>query len=235
MKKVPGSGTQTPPEIQMNELLVDLFDRYQDSFDKHQWAWERQRWYELVYCLFSAVEGRHGPETRASSAVRVLMELGLLEIPVLADAEEDTTLHIAIALERIGFFEEQARQIVNALCDLASCLDEMYQGKVQLLLRAFGMELVDRVNKVLPLKDALGEQHASLVVMHWLQNVLNLPVLVSSPGLKTLLEQTGSEVEDVLEAVDEQDINVALLDEILNRWAGAYPPAELAGKQQEGI
>ena len=235
MKRKPVSQTRVSSEMQINELLVDLFDRYQDSFDKHQWPWELQRWYELVYCLFSAVEGRFGPETRAASAVRVLMELGLLEIPVLAKGEEKTSLHLGILLGRIGFSEEQVSQIVRALCDLAKCLDETYQGKVQLLLRTFGMELVNKILQALPLEDTLGKQNASLVVMHWLQNVLNLPVLVTSPGLQTLLAKTGAEVEDVLAAVDERDINLALLDEILNRWVSAYPPTELAGKQQEVI
>ena len=233
MKRKPVSQTRVSPRMQIDELLADLFDRYQDSFDKHQWPWEPQRWYELVYCVFSAVEGRFGPETRAASAVRVLMELGLLEIPVLAKAEETTSLHLGIVLERIGFSDEQASQLARALFDLAKCLDETYQGKVQLLLRDFGMELANKVLQALPLEDSLGKENASLVVMHWLQNVLNLPVLVTSPGLQTLLAETGAEVEDVLASVDERDINVALLDEILNRWVGAYPPTVWAGEQQE--
>jgi hypothetical protein len=231
MKQKPASHMRVSSKVQLNELLVSLFDRYQDSFDKHQWPWEPQRWYELVYCLFSAVEGRFGPETRSASAVRVLMELGLLEIPVLAKAEETTRLHLSIVLERIGFSKEQASQLVRALGDLAKCLDETYQGKVQLLLRTFGMELVNKVLQVLLLEDSLGKQNASLVVLHWLQNVLDLPVLVPSPGLQTLLAETGAEVEEVLKTVDERNINIALLDEILNRWVGTYPPQRRSGEQ----
>jgi len=235
MKKKPVSQTRVSSKMPIDELLVDLFERYQDSFDKHQWPQESKRWYELVYCVFSAVEGRFGPETRAALAVRVLIELDLLEISVLAKSEETTNLHLGIVLGRIGFSEEQADQLVRALCDLAKCLDKTYQGKVQLLLRAFGMELVNNVLQALPLEDSMGKQNASLVVMHWLQNVLNLPVLVPSPGLQTLLAETGAEAEEVLAAVDELDINVALLDEILNRWVGAYPPTDRAGDQQEVI
>jgi len=233
MKRKPVSQTRVPSKVQINDLLVSIFDRYRDIFDKYQWPWELQRWYELVNCLFSAIEGRFGPETRSASAVRVLMELGLLEIPVLAKAEEKTRLHLSILLERIGFSKEQASQLVKALCELARCLNETYQGKVQLLLRTFGMELVNKVLRAMPLEDSLGKQNASLVVMHWLQNVLNLPVLVPSPGLQTLLAETGAEVEEVLAIVDGQNINVGLLDEMLNCWAGTYLPRKQAGGQQK--
>lgn len=233
MKSKSVSQKQVPLERRIDELLVDLFDRYQDTFEHHQWPWETQRWHELVYCLLSAVEGRFGSDTHSASAVRVLMELGLLEIPLLAKAEETTSLHLSIVLERTSFSHEQARQLVRALFDLAKCLDEMYQGKVQLLLRTSGMELVDQVLQALPLEDTLGKQNASLVVMHWLQNVLNLPVLVPSPGLKALLAETGAKSEEILAAVDELNINIALLDEILNRWVSSYPIKKRTGEQQE--
>lgn len=233
MKTGAVSHRRVPPKKQIDELLIDLFDRYQDSFDKYQWPWELQRWYELVYCLFSTVEGRFGPNTRSASAVHVLVELGLLDIPALARAGETTRQHLRMVLERTGFSGEQAGQLVETLSGLAKYLDETYQGKVQLLLRAFGLEMVDKVLQALPLEDSLGTQNASLVVTHWLQNVLNLPVLVLSPGLQTLLAETGAGMEEVLAVVDEQNINTALLDEILNRWAGAYPPVKQAGEQRE--
>jgi hypothetical protein len=75
----------------------------------------------------------------------------------------------------------------------------------------------------------MGEQEASLVVMHWLQNVLNLPVLVPSLGLQTLTSETGAKDEEVLAIVDERNINVALLDDILNRWVGTYPSGKQVG------
>lgn len=235
MDREPGSQVQVSPRTQVDELLVDLFDRYQDSFDKYQWPWEAQRWYELVYCVLSAVEGRFGPETRSASTVRVLMELGLLEIPTVAEAAATTRRDIRMVLERLGFSEEKANRLVRTLCVLAERLHETYEGKVQRLLRTVGTELADEVIKQLPLEEPLGTEKASLAVRHWLQNVLNLPILVASPGLQALLRETGAGIDDVLTAVDELDINVALLDEILNRWVEGHPYAEWAGEQREVV
>jgi hypothetical protein len=229
MKNKPVLQKRFSSKVESNELLISLFDRYQDSFDKYQWPWEVQRWYELVYCLFSVVENRFGPETFSARAASVLVELGLLEIPALAKADEKTRLHISIVLERIGFSKEQINLMVRALCDLAKYLEETYHGKIQLLLREFGMEIVNKILGNLPLSDTMGEQEASLVVMHWLQNVLNLPVLVPSLGLQTLTSETGAKDEEVLAIVDERNINVALLDDILNRWVGTYPSGKQVG------
>ncbi len=209
-------------EAQVTELLVDLFDRYHDTFMEHQWPREVQRWHELVYCLFSAVENKFGPDTRSASGVRVLMELGLLDIPLLAKAEAKTRQQLSIVLERVGFPGEQAGQLVTALCDLAKRLQEKYQGRVQLLLRTYGTDMAAQVRQALPLERTLGQENASLVVTHWLQNVLNLPILVPSPGLKALLAETGATPEEVLAAADELNVNVALVDELLNRWTEAY-------------
>jgi hypothetical protein len=233
MKRKLATQKSNPAKIRINELLVDLFDRYRDSFDQQQWPWETQRWYNLVYCLLSAVEGRFGLGTYADSAVRVLIELNLLDIPTLAKADETTRLHLGMVLERTDFSREQTTQLVNTLCELAKCLDEKYQGKVQLLLRSVGMEMVNRVIGALPLEKLLDKQNASLVVTHWLQNVLDLPVLVPSHGLQALLAETGAEAEEVLAVADELNINIARLDEILNQWVGAYPPKKRVGEQPE--
>lgn len=220
-------------ERHIEELLVDLFDRYEDTFEQYQWPRETQRWYELVYCLISAVENRFGPDTHSASAVRVLMELGLLDIPLLAKAEETTGQQLRIVLERLSFSGEQAKQLARALFDLAKCLDDKFQGRVQILLRTFSIMMVDQVIQTLPLKNTLGKEKASLAVMHWLQNVLNLPVLVPSPGLKALLAETGAKSEEVLAAADKLNVNVALVDEILNRWIGDYPSQKPTGEPQE--
>jgi hypothetical protein len=55
-------------------------------------------------------------------------------------------------------------------------------------------------------------------------------MLVDSPCLKALCGTMKAAPADVLKVADQLDINAALVDEILNRWAGAYPTQRAAGE-----
>ena len=220
----------------IRELLVDLFEMYEPSFDEYQWPWENQRWYELVFCLLAAVEGQYGPDSPAATATRVLVDLDLLDVPVLAAnqaaegsaADSDSYLaHLAVVLQRSGFAPDQVDRLLPALCAAASAVQEKHGGKVQAALRVHSKLLIDRLTEELSLAPHLGAENAHLAITNWLQNVMNVPVPVPSKGLTAFCQRTGAQPADVIKMVDELDINVALLDEVLNQWfEGSGQPPE---------
>ena len=215
----------------VREKLLDIFETYQDTFQKHQWPLEIHRWYELVRCVLSAVEGRFDPHNRATNTTKLLIDMELLDIPLLAkcsrDASEESASQVRsdihTVLRRTGYDLDQANNIGTALCALARAVEDKCQARIQALLREQCVGLVGNILEQFPLDGAIGTKAARLAITHWLQNVLNLPILVDSPGLQAICKQMNANPSDVLEAADQLDINAALLDEILNRWFYAYP------------
>jgi hypothetical protein len=197
-------------ENELRERLLELFETYQDSFDQHQWPLEVHRWYEFVRCILSAVEGRFDSQNNASSATRLLIEMGLLDIAALAGCYRNTSdeehkqvrIDIHTVLRRCGFDSEQSERIVTALCAVALVVEERYQARIQELLRKQAIGVVENILELVPLDDAIGQESARLAVTHWLQNVLNLPILVNSPGLQALCKDMEVFPDDVLPQIN---------------------------------
>jgi len=211
----------------VRDLLVDLFEKYESSFGKYQWPWENQRWFELVFCILSTIDEDYSADSKAALATRVLVDLGLLDIHSLAesittDGKSDYSnpyaMHFRSVLERVGFEAKEINQVFTTICETAKTLEQSYKGKIQILLRHHTDQIVNQLSKVLHLSHYLGEKNSRITILRWLQNILNIPILVPSQGLSVLCETTGKKPEDVLAIVDDLDINVALLDEVLNRW-----------------
>lgn len=70
----------------------------------------------------------------------------------------------------------------------------------------------------------LSSAKANYAFANWLQNVLNMPVSSSSPSVKALSEKLGMDVPKLVEIADNNDINIALMDD----WAADYLRREKA-------
>lgn len=201
---------------ELRRVLSELMADNEDAFERSQWPWETHRWYQLAYGVMAAVEGRRHPDDVSTAALGALLELELLDVERLAAPSwpvEDAHL-MELVLIRKGFSSGDTQTIMNALRSLAIWVQTSWDGRIQRYLRRLGNELIDRVTDELPLEPLKHEQ-ASLAVTHWLQDVLDVPVLIDSPPLAALLKRTGCDRSDALSVLDELDANAALADEIL--------------------
>ena len=218
-----------------DKLLAELFDRYSEAFEAMQWPWEESRWQRLVYCLLAAEAEEWGPSSRADRATAVLVELDLVRVSRLAKADDSLRSDIHAVLRRTGFSDDSTSRIVRTLVRLAQLLIADYRGRIQRLLREVGATIVGDVKDRLHLHDELDDARADLVVTHWLQDVLNLPVLVPSPGLSAFSSETGLDRAAIEEEFDEHGLNVALADEMLGRWLLARTRSQGASEVSEEV
>jgi hypothetical protein len=205
------------------ELLKEYVRR--GSAGKHKWPWEQERWHELVFCLLARVA--HSPEVvpAARETAEIFASLNLLEIESLARvmgsngevdfSKRETVLMLEI-LKRQGFNDEQARAAVTTICEAALAAHRRFGGKIQRYLRKYGELMLDELSQNFAFS-RMSKEDMRLAFTHWLQNVLNMPVPVSHPAVKTLCDEYGITIGQLTELADREDLNVALMDELA--WA----------------
>jgi hypothetical protein len=70
----------------------------------------------------------------------------------------------------------------------------------------------------------LDAQDARFAFTHWLQQVLNMPLPLSDASVEKLCQQYHVSVDDLVAAIDERDLNVALMDEVAINLVGTSEP-----------
>ncbi len=199
-------------------------EAFQDSEapDVYPWSFEEDRWEELVFCLLTRI-GQ--PELSAETARRASMTLrtlGLLDVALLANAastngepdyEGQHLSKVMGVLQQLGFDIDASKTACASITDVARSLVENRDGKVQGYLRHYGQLMIDELLENFSFS-RLGEQDARYAFTHWLQNVLNMPLATSDPSVEMLCRRFDVEVEDLLAAIEDRDLNLALVDEI---------------------
>lgn len=208
----------TPSTQEAMDILGDLFQQYDPPLDRFQWPVESMRWNELVYSIFATV----GSERSARTAARALSQLNLLEIDKLAavtdpPAPTDRGRTIRAILMEAGFEKTDADQALSAIVEAARMVQTDLDGKVQRALRLAGRAMREEIKARFHF-DALDEETASRAITRWLQTVLNLPVYLETESGRAFCEEMDLTTEELIAAADGLDINVAIVDELLERW-----------------
>jgi hypothetical protein len=76
----------------------------------------------------------------------------------------------------------------------------------------------------------LDEEKARETVTRWLQNVLNLPVYLETESARAFCSQANVTTSDLIRTADDLDINIAIVDELLQRW---YDAKTMSGEPGE--
>jgi hypothetical protein len=206
------------------KLVVQLYRDYASGISKNLWPWEKARWYELIFCILTTIGE---PQVLAGTARRLtntMSELELLDIGELAklnppedtvDAVKSKLVTIDTLLQQVGFTPEKSRSAVTAICEAASSIQEKYDGKVQNCLRKYGNHMLDQINEDFGFSQFNDAPRALAI---WLQNTLNMPVPASNPLADQACESLGVTYDALVEAANQQDINVALLDDALRAY-----------------
>lgn len=202
-------------------LVIQLYRSYASEISKHLWPWETARWYELVFCILTTVGEPHVLAGTARSVTGTLSKFGLLEMEALTKLDPDDIhadpllVTIDTLLQQVGFTKEMSKSALTAICEAASSIYKKYDGKVQNYLRKYGDFMLNQIDKDFEFSNFEDAPRALAI---WLQNTLNMPVPASNPLADQACKSLGVTYEALVEAANQQNINVALLDDALRAY-----------------
>ena len=210
----------------IQEFMLEEYERFVPMLHRYQWPWEVARWHELVFCLLSRIDDSSEAVAIARETMEIFADLDLLEVGALAELapdkgepdyqERQLALMLGI-LERQGYDDEEAKTAVATICQAARALQQGFDGKVQKYLRQYGELVLAEVPKNFSFS-RMSEEDTRYAFAHWLQNVLNMPVALSHPSVKALCEKFDIGIEELVDFVDRNDVNLALVDD----WAAEH-------------
>ena len=210
--------------VQKAEYLLKtiLFDPSKAAqLNVYDWASESSRWNELATNLMSRACDM--PEEELRELTKYLSDLGHLDIEQLAkikirgdkiDRSDEAATKILDVFLRKGVPEEQALRILLLLCQIAGGLSSNFGGKIQRYLRSYGEQMLKDIPKFFSLK-GIGSDEIQQIFTLWLQKVLNMPVPLRDPVLSKFCQKNGISTDELLEAADNINLNVAIVDEML--------------------
>jgi hypothetical protein len=190
-----------------------------EILSSHRWPYEHERWHELVACLF--VASLSLPDRQVRRIVDLLRVLGLLDLEEWAEApaaeDNDVTRRTLSVLAEQEVDGEQAQHAVTALHEVSHILKSRYHGKIQVCLRSLSEVILASMLHEFQLT---GLQRAGTkeALTLWLQNVANLPISVDDDHVRRFCELHEIKQGDLVQAADELDVNVAVLDDLIELW-----------------
>ena len=221
------------PGESAESYVEELMLRYPVPTERYRWAAEEARWGELVYAILARIGAPGVPSERAATARDLLFEMNKLAVRDLAAMEPSGTTSatshanaVATVLLGVGFSESEARRAVAALAETAENVERHYDGKPQRYLREYGQRMLEELPERFTF-DEFAADDVRYAFTLWLQNVLNMPVTLRSPEMSVFCERYDVTVEELVAAADVQDINLALLDDLVAEHVAELEAAEL--------
>jgi hypothetical protein len=202
-------------ETQANakDLLAELVDKYGPTLiEGHQWFDERDRWVELVLALVARCTAISEHEVRL--ACMELTQKGLLDRPAAMRAPDNREA-IQQVLKSHGLSPGEATKALIALTEVSENIDVEFNGKLQLYLRQSFDAVAEQMLTVFPVS-VLSNENLRHAYRFWLQNVASAPLSLTHPNARTFCESRQVAWDEMIEAADDADINLALLDDIVH-------------------
>lgn len=201
--------------MDLTQELGELAERHSHELGALPWPSEADRWAELVFCLINAFMGDDA--TQARKALEGLSKAGVLLPEHLSRARElgspEGTV-VRYVLGVYGVSEADLERVADALGRVATATQMRYAGKLQKYLRDKGREMRDELVATFSLRED-EQDDVRRAVTHWLQNSLSLPVAVEDAWVMAFLTGFDSSLQDLEDAADAADINLALVDELI--------------------
>lgn len=213
--------------------LKKLFSQYMELFEYHRWPWEHMRWVELVFALVSVLSSK--PRDIVREAVETLDDLELLDVNELSGiplVSSDVDLNFPLAsrineiLSEHGFTIEESKNAILAMNEAAKSLIQHHGGKIQRYLRRYGVRMLEDLHRTFPFTK-MNQEDVRFAFTFWIQNVLNMPVDLPLESVAEFCKKYKASKDELLEAADNLDINVALLDDLIEEYT-----EDLKRKQQ---
>lgn len=221
----------------LQEFMLEEFLQFAPTLHKYQWPWEGARWQWLVFCLIERIDDSAEATAIARETVEIFTALDLLEIDALAqlasekgelDYQQKQLALMLNILERQGYDVDEAKTIVTSICEAARALKDRYEGKVQKYLRKYGELMLEDLAQTFSFS-RLSQEDVRYAFTHWLQDVANMPLVLSHSAVKVLCEKLNASLEDLVEDADRNDVNLALVDD----WAVDYLEREPQSEESQ--
>jgi hypothetical protein len=191
----------------------------------HQWVFERDRWKEFIFAVLT--QALRLPQVEVRRVSERLQRLGLIEISELAqlsksDISKSSTSNANVGrilsiLKESGSTITQARKGLLSIAEAAKWITSNHDGLVQKCLRSYG-ELMVRDLSNSAVFTNLTRYEANYAIRLWLQNVINMPIPLHAESAKQFSKEQGLSEEQLIEAADEEGLNVALLDDLIELY-----------------
>jgi hypothetical protein len=198
--------------MHLTDRLKQIYEKHQDELPEYGWASERDRWAELMFCLLCRVRDDELDATRA--AVDLLNLLGLLDVNVLAALSGQDAAILDRVLRSNGFSAAQASRGADVLKAVAARTRKDFHGKLQRVLRKHGELLRQELSGAFA-SCGLKRPDIDYAVSQWLQNAASLPISLESNAVKAFCKSNRVGMDQLLNAADALDVNVALVDDLL--------------------
>lgn len=207
------NGLQFPKLDSLKKQLQGLVGR-QFVYLPDMWVWETDRWNELVYCLLRQCSKQEPGIVR--NTVQTLAGLKVLTIADLATPDKSTNSNWVVleyVLKQYGFNQEESQRAILLLIQTSDSIKKNYGGKIQICLRRRGDTMREELTKAFT-GEAASEAEIRSAVTLWLQNVVHMPI-PSDRAVAEFCKREECTPEELNQAADELDLNLAVLDVLL--------------------
>jgi hypothetical protein len=200
-----------------------LYNQYGSRYGKNirfLWPNEKARWYELIFSILASVGEINVPLSKIRLLLKALVYFDLLDLGILAKINPDddqglknpSIITARTLMQQVGFTPDMSKSAITAICKAASSIQEKYDGKIQNYFMSYGLKMMQQTKEDFGLNEFNNVDRALGI---WLQNTLNMPIPVSDPLTDKICEEFGWTYSQLAKAANEEDLNIALLDDAL--------------------
>lgn len=201
--------------MELKAQLQRLYQQHESDLATYAWASEDNRWAELVFCLLHQCCEQEPELTR--SAVAALQSLSLISVGkmlYLDDRTHENRVVFAYVLRKHGFSDDDAELACQVLAHVANCIQHNYGGKIQRFLRYHGEVMRDELVRAFD-GTMLDKPRMEYAISYWLQNALSVPISLQQDAVVDFCQKNNVNLQDLWQAVDDLDLNLALVDDLL--------------------
>lgn len=215
------------------ELLAALYNAGNQFLSDYPWEFEEDRSAELLVCSL-IVDAEISPET-ARDAIETLKKFGLVDPLRLSSLSPELQAFVKQLFLQLGCNGEQSEKATNLLSALGAMVKKTWDGYLQRFLREHGRKMVAELGAILNsagISDSASRKIATL----WLQNVANVPVLLSSDRyIQAFCREHQLSDTELVETADRLGLNISVLDDLLamEQMASSQDGSKGAGKKSK--
>lgn len=221
---------------QNNKVEQELSDLYHATIpflEEYPWEMEEDRWAVLVVCLFSGIG--IDPEV-AGKAVDLLKGLGMHSAKDLAILNEDENAFVKWVLLQSGIEAGEAEKATLCLLKFSRLVNNKWDGYIQRFLRSHGERMVKELQNDF-IDSGLEIEQSGRIAAVWLQNVCNIPVLLSGdPHISNFCSKFKLTENELVNILDNLGLNACVADDLLaiDNNGEALDSSKIASKPKKG-
>lgn len=199
--------------------LASIINDYGSDLPVGNWSSEKDRWQELLVCMINQVKPEPNMD-EVREVTEIWEKLNLTSPMILSALKEDDREYsfLVMTLLQYDFTEHEALTTVNMAIALGKAVADNYNGKIQTCIRKYAVALRDELTKTFA-DVGLDDSQINYGVVHWLQNTMNAPLSLSHQSVTAFCKEKGVTPQELWNAADILEINLAVIDDVLERRA----------------